>query len=115
VVTINNPEEAERLKMLTLFTKDWDVSGVTFDRAVKVSEGLSGSHVKDLCLTAAMKAIVGGSLNEEGIAVVTDAHFEAAVNEVKNKDYSSYMEAQSKKEGRRGMGFNSSYDDSMDY
>ncbi len=88
--------------MLELFTKRWKLEGVILSEIAQRSDGLSGAHMYDLCRTAAELAIEVGSVTEGGQAVVTKAHFQRALREVKNKDYSTYMKVAGKKSG---MGF----------
>jgi SpoVK/Ycf46/Vps4 family AAA+-type ATPase len=76
---------------------------VDVERLVASTDKLSGSHLMDLCRTAAELALDEESMTEEGIAVVLGRHFAAAVNEVKNKDYSNYLEQQGRAE--KSMGF----------
>jgi hypothetical protein len=108
VISINNPDEDCRERMIKLFTKHWilgeGVEGVDLKKIVGFTNDLSGAHMWDLCNTAAKKAIDSGSLNEEEILILKAEHFDDAIKEVKDKDYSSWMQSKSGGEKPR-MGF----------
>jgi hypothetical protein len=97
VVKIDNPDPDCRRQMLKLFTKYYTMSDdVDFDRIVEFTNKLSGAHMSDLCRTAVEKAIDDGSVDPlTKIAILSKSHFEAAIKEVKNKDYSTWMRAKS--------------------
>ena len=114
VIKISNPDEDCRRKMLKLFTKHYTITaGVDFERLIKFTDKLSGAHMSDLCRTAVEKAIEEDSYDPETkIAVLKKDHFDSAIAEVKNKDYSTYLKTKNKGEARK-MGFLDSYDDDL--
>ena len=69
---------------------------IDFGDLVKKTKDLSGAHIKDLCKTAARQAIREKSIDENKIAIVNQSHFDKAIKEVMNIDYSSYYKAQRK-------------------
>jgi len=106
VIKISNPDEDCRMKMLRLFTKHYTVlDDVDMSMLVKFTDKLSGAHMSDLCRTAVEKAIDEGSIHPETkIAILKKIHFDAAIAEVKNKDYSTYLRAKNGVD-RQKMGF----------
>lgn len=103
VIKIPPPNAACRKRMLTQFTKDFILDGVNFDPVVKETTKLSGAHIKDICKTAAIMAIREKSVNDKKIAIIGQVHFEKALAEVGNIDYSSYLKAQNNKRGPLGF------------
>lgn len=83
-------------KMIRVFTKNHILDdSIKIDVLVKCCEKLSGAHVYDLCNTAIINAIRDKSEQGDKL-LLKNTHFLDAVNEIKNKNYSSYMEMQSK-------------------
>ena len=114
VITIGNPDEDCRNQMLNLFTKYWTLDADVDRKAVVgFSDGLSGAHMADLCRTAAVFALEAGSLDSEKKIIIHKAHFEAAIKEVKSKDYSTYMKMKGEAKPVKKAGFAAelSYDD----
>jgi cell division protease FtsH len=104
VITVPNPTEECRLRMFKQFTSKFEFNGeLNFEKLVKETKGLSGAHIKDLCKTAARQAIREKSLNANKIAIIQQSHFDIALKEVKNVDYSSYNKAQQKRSSRLGF------------
>ena len=113
VITIDNPDEDCRRRMLKLFTQHWVIDpDVDIEKVIKFTNELSGAHMRDLCKTAATKAIYDDSLTPEEIVIVKACHFEEAVAEVKNKDFATHMK---QKGTDRKMGFNNYDPDDDDY
>jgi hypothetical protein len=112
IVKITNPDEDCRRQMIKLFTRNYTApKTLNVERIVKFTEELSGAHMFDLCGTAAEKAIEDESYDPVSkVIILRDEHFEDAIKEVKNKNYTSYLEAKSKGE-KRVQGFMSRFDD----
>jgi len=105
IVKISKPKEKEITKMILRFTNRFIIDeSVVLSRLAKALEGLTGAHVKDLCSTASFFAVKEDSIRD-GKLLIKKSHFDSAILEVKNKDYSSYIETQSKK---KALGFGQS-------
>lgn len=107
VITIPEPDSSCRRKMIHKFTEKFSIEGIDIDGLVKKTKGMLGSYIKHLCEYAAILAIEEGSYNENEIAVIAEKHFEEAIAEVKNKDFSVASEYEEK----RPMGFGACFDD----
>lgn len=92
VITINPPNEICREKMLKLFSKNFILEDVDFNKIVEKTDKMSGAYIKEVCKTAAMIAIQTGSINENQMAIVKHKHFTDALKEIKNKDYTAIVE-----------------------
>lgn len=103
VITIPKPNKEGRAKMFARFTKDFIIENVDVNKFVADTDGMSGAHVKDVCITAALNAIRAMSLKEK-IAVVKQSHFNTAIKEIANVDYSTAQKTQ--RNTKRKMGFN---------
>jgi SpoVK/Ycf46/Vps4 family AAA+-type ATPase len=108
VIKVPPPNASCRLKMLERFTKDFILENIDFDPVVRATGKLSGAHIKDVCKTAALFAIREKSVNDEKRVIVKQSHFEQALEEVGNIDYSSYLKAQNSQ--RTAIGFSSDPD-----
>lgn len=95
VITIDNPDASCREQMIHIFCKHWKMEGVEVAKVVEFTKDLSGSHMYDLCHTAADHAVEKMSLDEDGMIILRGEHFESAIKEVKDKDYSTYMKMKS--------------------
>ena len=104
VIKIPPPNSSCRRRMLTHFTKDFTLEGVDFDPIIRETAKLSGAHIKDICKTAAIIAIREKSTDENKKVIIGQTHFEKALAEVGNIDYSSYLKAQNNKRGPMGFG-----------
>ena len=105
VIKIPNPDEDCRKRMILHFTKHWHLDkSVEVEKLVGFTDKLSGAHMGDLCLTAAHKAVMDSSWDADEKLIVKNEHFLAAVKEVKNKNYSSYLKVKGQEKGP--MGFN---------
>ncbi len=108
VISIDDPDEECRSEMLRRFTSKWVTMGLDIQRIVKFTDKLSGAHMADLCKTAALIAVDQDSLTEEQIIIVTNDHFDSAIKEVKDKNYSEYLKSKGKE---KKMGFHNHPDD----
>lgn len=98
VIQIPRPDEKCRLQMLKRFTSDYTLEGeINWQSLAKDTKDLSGAHIKDVCKTAALYAIRQKSVDKDKKVIVSQLHFDAAIKEVMNIDYSSYHKLQSKK------------------
>jgi cell division protease FtsH len=103
VITIPKPNKSGRAKMFERFTKDFIIENVDINKFITDTDGMSGAHVKDVCITAALNAIRAMSVKGK-IAVVTQSHFNQAIKEIENVDYSTAQKTQIN--SKRKMGFN---------
>jgi SpoVK/Ycf46/Vps4 family AAA+-type ATPase len=102
IISVDKPDEECRAKMLLKFTDKFVVSkAVDFKKLASVTRGLTGAHMNDLCLTAAIFAVKDSSFEGEKL-LLEKKHFDKAIKETKDKDYSTYMEQQSK---NKAIGF----------
>jgi len=107
VVTINKPDQECKVRMLEKFTSTFVVdNSIDFDKIASEFADASGAHMKDLCVTAAFHAIKSNSVNSEMVAIIKEKHFEKALAEIQNIDYSTYLNTKN----RRKIGFGS-YDE----
>ena len=103
VVQIPKPNDECRKRMFQNFTKRYILEGeISWNDLVKKTKELSGAHIKDFCKTAALHAIREKSVNEQKIAIVKMKHFDSALAEITNIDWSTVAKVQSK--GRK-IGF----------
>lgn len=108
IIKINKPAEAEIEKMILRFTNRFVIdNSVDLKKLSESLKELTGAHVRDLCTTAALFAVRESS-EKEGKLLLKKSHFVEAIEEVKNKNYSSYMETQSKK---KALGFGQEQND----
>ena len=97
IIKVNKPAEKEIEKMILRFTNRFVIDeSVDLKKLSTSLKGLTGAHIRDLCTTSALFAVKEDS-NREGKLLLKKSHFTEAIKEVKDKDYSSYMETQSKK------------------
>lgn len=102
LINIGKPTEKCREQMIVRFTRQYVLSNdVNTNKLSKSLDKLSGAHIKDLCITAAMFAVKAKS-EENGNLLLRKAHFDEAIKEVIDKDYSSYITTQGK---AKAMGF----------
>lgn len=96
LIKIDLPDEKSIKNMISRFTKDFIMSAdVDIDILVKCCDSLSGAHIQDLCTTAAVNAVKAESM-QGGKLLLKKCHFAQAIEEIKNKNYSSYLKMQSK-------------------
>lgn len=96
LINIDLPDKKSIKKMIVRFTKDYILNDdIDIDMLVRCCENLSGAHMYDLCTTAAVNAVKAESLQGEKL-LLKKCHFEQAIQEIKNKNYSSYLQMQSK-------------------
>lgn len=105
VISVPLPDKNCRRRMIELFCKSWDTSKVNIDNIVGLSEGMSGAHLSELCKTATINAIDGGSIREDSKAIVTQEHFASALEEIKNKDFSTFLQSSKDDRPRGPIGF----------
>lgn len=97
IIKISKPAEEEIERMILRFTNRFVIdSDVDLKKLSESLKELTGAHVRDLCTTAALFAVKEDSI-KDGKILLKKSHFVEAIQEVKNKNYSSYMETQSKK------------------
>lgn len=107
VIKVPKPDQLCKVKMLKRFTENFIIDkSVDFEKIAKKLGDVSGAHIKDFSITSAFTAIKNGSVNEHKIAVIKDEHFNKAMAEVQNIDYSSYAKSMSQKK----LGFSSEFD-----
>jgi len=103
LIKVGKPDEDCRTRMIYTFTRNYVLSkDVDVKLLASVLDGLTGAHIRDLCITAALYAVKSNSTEGEKL-LLEKVHFESAVKEVKDKDYSSYMKLQGSK---AAFGFN---------
>ena len=113
LIEIGKPELPEREAMIRLFTSRYVIQediGILSKKIGTKMSALTGSHIKDVCVTAAAAAARSGSIienNGERKLLIKREHFKEAIAEVSNKNYASYFEMQTKNSGA-GVGFNQS-------
>lgn len=96
IIEIGKPDTESIHNMLKAFTSKYIVEeNVDLRKLAVLSDGLTGAHINDLCKTAAIYAIKKMSFKDDKL-VIKKVHFDEAIKEVKNKDYSTYLEQQSK-------------------
>lgn len=104
VIHIANPDVTCRREMFEVFTRPYKKEGVDVDQVIEFTDNLSGAHMADLVATAVEKALEHESFDKDtNVAILRAEHFQDALEEVKNKNYSSYLEK--KNAGRSSMGF----------
>lgn len=102
IIKIDKPTQEARKRMILCFTKNFILDKkIDIEKLSQNLDGLTGAHVNDLCTTAAMFAVRDDSIKEDKL-LLKNKHFKEAIKEVKNKDYSSYIELQS---SQKGFGF----------
>lgn len=104
LIEVDYPEHDQIVKMINKFSEGWDISTVNIDKLAAKLEGLSGAHVRELCKTAAIDAIKSDSIKGDRL-ILTNKSFKAAFDEVKHKDFASYMEIRSKNNNKNSFGF----------
>ncbi|HUS49386.1 MAG TPA: ATP-binding protein [Candidatus Paceibacterota bacterium] len=91
VITIENPNLQCRIKMLEKFTKKFIVEkDVDFEQIAKKCENMSGAYISNLCETAAVCAVDDNSITKENCIIIGKDHFDAAIEEIKDKDFSQW-------------------------
>lgn len=106
IIKIGKPTEQNRVKMLKAFTKTYLLDkDVDIESLSGLLENLSGAHIKDFCITAALFAVREKSFTaKEENLLIKNSHFQNALIEIKNKDFSSYQQVQQSE--NKVMGFN---------
>jgi ATP-dependent 26S proteasome regulatory subunit len=104
VIDIPKPDQTCRERMFKKFTEKLKFEGeIDWAKVIRKTDGLSGSHVKDVCKTIVLHAIRSKSTDENKIAIVKQSHFDSALAEVNNEKFSSFKKASGKK-SRIGFG-----------
>ncbi|TDI97074.1 MAG: ATP-binding protein [Deltaproteobacteria bacterium] len=101
VIEIPKPNAKERKKLLELYTKDFDVKNVDFDKIAKYSQGYTGAHMRELVTAALIEAIDSDSKSGSKV-LLTNEQFDANFDKVKDKDI-------------KPVGFGAPKDDDEDY
>lgn len=96
VINIPIPDDDCRLRMLQQFIGNFRIENIDFARIVKITKKLSGAHMKDLVRTAAMFAIKTKSVDDHKKVIIKQSHFESALAEICNIDYSQAQKLQNK-------------------
>ena len=108
VITLDIPSHKLKKQMLEKFTQNLILDpDVDFKQIVKETDDLSGAYIKDLCITAALVALYDNSLSKKQIIIVKQKHFQEALKEINDKDFSQASTNRS----NRPMGFGSDMDD----
>lgn len=94
VIEVGNPDEDLRFKMLSKFLENYHIEDdVDLKKISKdISDDRSGSFVKEVCNTAAFNAIYDKSLDDDKKVIIKMNHFEEALKELSDKDFSSFYE-----------------------
>jgi ATP-dependent 26S proteasome regulatory subunit len=88
VIRVPLPDEECRRKMLKVFTSSFILdSDVDVEKIIKKCDKLSGAYIKCICTTAAIIAIDEGSIDKDDIAIIKQKHFNNAIKETKDKDF----------------------------
>lgn len=85
IIEIPKPRPKERRKLLKLYTKDYNVSKVDFDRIVTHSKGFTGAHMRELVTAAVIDAIDSDSKLGNKL-ILTNKHFGENFAKVKAKE-----------------------------
>ena len=97
IVKVDNPNTKMIAAMLKKFTERYQLDKeIDFDAYAEEigsdKEEMSGAYIKDLCITAVFLAIQAGDVDENDLAVLSYEHFDAALDEIKNKDFTNLSE-----------------------
>jgi hypothetical protein len=96
LINIGLPDLICIQKMIKAFTRRFILDkSIDIEKLAACCEKLTGAHVYDLCNTAAINAVKDKSVEGENL-LLKKSHFDEAIIEIKNKNYSSYLEMQSK-------------------
>ena len=91
--------------MLKLFTKNFNLDdNFDFEKLATKCDKMSGAYIADLCVTATIFAVRDKSYDKDEKIILKDDHLFAAIDELKNKDYTEW----GKEQGKRPMGFGQS-------
>lgn len=97
IIQVPNPDKECLKRMLDKFTEDLQLSDdVNINSTVKKCEGMSGAFVKDVVKTSVFNAIREHSLSENDVAILKQEHFDLAIDEIKDKDFTQYYEVEPK-------------------
>lgn len=97
LINIGLPDKECIGKMIRTFTSNFVIAEDSdLARLAECCEKLTGAHIKDLCNTAAIYAVKDKSMQGEKL-LLKKSHFDDAIKEIKNKNYSSYLKMQSSK------------------
>jgi len=111
LINIDKPNQDCRKRMVEAFTRRFLVAtDFSIDKLAESLDKLTGAHIKDLCTTAAMFAVRANSIEGDKLLLKKE-HFDDAIREVKDKDYSSYMQLQGKS---KAFGFSASTPTSLE-
>lgn len=111
LINVGLPDKKSIANMIKAFTREFVLHGdVDVIALADCCDQLTGAHIQDLCNTAAINAVKSKSITGEKL-LLEKKHFDEAIKEVRNKNYSSYYEMQSK---NNGFGFNNSRNSLLD-
>jgi len=102
IVNIPLPDTEVREKMFQTFCRDFKLDNVDIKDIAFKTDKLTGAYIKDLCITAALIAIQSKSITKAGKAIIKTKHFDEALDEIKNKDFTRLAETGFNK---KAMGF----------
>lgn len=111
LINVGLPDKSSISQMIKRFTREFVLSDeINTDDLAECCDKLTGAHIQDLCNTAAINAVKSESVTGEKL-LLKKSHFDEAIKEIKNKNYSSYYEMQSKS---KSFGFGSSRNSFID-
>ena len=91
VIKIENPNIECRTRMLKKFTERFTMTkDVDFNDIAKKCNNMSGAYISNLCETAAVCAVDDNSITENNNIVIKKIHFDDAIEEIKDKDFSQW-------------------------
>ena len=85
ILDIALPTYEGRLRMLKLYTKDYQLENVDLEDIAHKTEKYSGAHVKELVVTAAIVAVDEKSLTSDSLVILKPEHFYNNIEKVRNK------------------------------
>lgn len=85
IIEIPKPETNERLRLLKLYTKDYDTTKLNFNSIVKHTEGYTGAHIRELINVAVIDAVDSSSKGTTKV-VLKHSYFQNNFSKVKYKE-----------------------------
>lgn len=85
LIDVPPPDREGRKRMLEIYVKPYILEGVEIDKIAEITEGYTGSHMKELVSTAAIDAIDEKSLDENNRIILKAKHFSKNISKVRNK------------------------------
>jgi AAA+ superfamily predicted ATPase len=103
VIDIPLPDFETRVRMLNRFCMNFNIGDdVDFNNIAKEIDKATGAYIKDVCITAAFIAIQDGSVDKKGKVIISKKYFDESLKEIKDKDFSRFVEVTNSK---KSMGF----------